>query len=154
MVVLPGDIADQLQSANEDVHPSGVGCLAALQPLGLEVVHVDLPRAEEEVVGIDAARLVAAMAEDLARGDRAVRGGPGEAMGEPHAAAVADRAVASALGRGLPEPAARHRIAAALVFDALGDRPFVRALEAHQRTPRPRPSSGRIATSPTISSPR
>jgi hypothetical protein len=48
MLVLPGDIADQLLGANEDVDASGVRCgRRAPQPLGLEVGHVEAPVAEE-----------------------------------------------------------------------------------------------------------
>src|SRR4051812_582793 len=155
MVVLPNDVAGQLEPANEDVHAAAVARRrAAPQPLGLEVVAVDLPGAEEEVIGIDAAPLVAAMAEDLARGDRPVFSAPGQAMGEPWAIAITRRAVALPLRRRLPDPAARDRIAAAVMGDALLDRPAVRAFEAHQPSPPPRPSRGRITTSPTISWPR
>src|SRR4051812_47383371 len=153
MVVLPGDVADQLAAANEDVQAPGVGGRAAAQPLGLEVVHVDLPCAEEEVLGVDAAPLVAAMADHAAGGDRPVHGGPRQAMGEPQSLAPVHYAVAVRHGRGLPQPAARQRVAAAEMGDPLGDRPVRTAARGHQ-VPPPRPSSGRIATSPTISSPR
>jgi hypothetical protein len=80
MVILPGDIADQLQAANEDVDASGVRRRAP-QPLGLEVGHVEAPVAEEQVIGVHAAPLVAAMAQDLAGGDRSMATGPRQAVG-------------------------------------------------------------------------
>src|SRR6185312_9618545 len=85
MIVLPGDIADQLLAANEDVDASGVRRRGhrAPQPLGLEVSHVEAPVAEEQVIGVDAAPLVAAMTQDLAGGDRSVPCGPRQPMGEP-----------------------------------------------------------------------
>jgi hypothetical protein len=95
MVVLPGDIADQLEAANEDVHASAVRRgRRAPQALGLEVGHVEAPVAEEQVIGVHTAPLVAAMAQDLAGGDRSIFPGPRQAMGEPGAAAVAEIAVA------------------------------------------------------------
>src|SRR5690242_10510848 len=119
---LPDHLARKLQSADEDVHAAAVARgHAAAQALGLEVVGVDLPRAEEQVVGVDATALVAAVAEDLALGNRAVRAGPRQAMGEPRAIAIARRAVALPLPRAVPDPAARERIAPAVVGDALGD---------------------------------
>jgi hypothetical protein len=80
MIVLPSDIADQFEIADEDVHAARVGRLAAPQPLGLEVVHVGLPRANEEVIRIDATPLVAAVADHAALGDRPVHADPGQAM--------------------------------------------------------------------------
>src|SRR4051794_35431434 len=121
MIVLPGDIADQLQSANEDVQAARVGRRAAPQALGHEVGRVDPPGAEEQVIGVDAAPLVAAMAQDLAGGDRSMPAGPRQAMGEPDAVAIAAKAVALALDRRLPDPASRNRIVPAVVGDALGD---------------------------------
>jgi len=49
MIGLPGDIADQLLAANEDVDASGIRGRRrrAPQPLGLEVGHVEAPVAEE-----------------------------------------------------------------------------------------------------------
>src|SRR5690242_14545397 len=156
MIALPGDIADQLLAANEDVDASGI-CRCGRrspQPLGLEVGHVEAPVAEEQVIGVHAAPLVAAMAQDLAGGDRPMAPGPRQAMGEPGAVGVADDAVATRLGRTLPDPAARERIATGAMGDALLDRPRIGAFEPHQRPPPPRPSSGRITTSPTSSWPR
>jgi hypothetical protein len=125
MIVLPGDIADQLLAANEDVDASGVrgGGRRAPQPLGLEVGHVEAPVAEEQVIGVHAAPLVAAMAQDFAGRDRPMAPGPRQAMGEPGALAVAGTPVPYPPGRPLPDPAARQRIAADAMGDALLDRP-------------------------------
>jgi hypothetical protein len=91
--------------------------------LAPQIEHVDAVGAEEEVVGIHAAPLVAAMTDVQARADRPVPGDPGEPMGEIALAAECELAVAAGGERTLPDQAAGDRIASRVVLQTLLGRP-------------------------------
>lgn len=126
------DLADQLHPAIEDADGRGVGValrgrwrqrLAAPPPLGLEVGHVLGVGAEEEVVGVHAVPLVAAMADVHARRDRPMGRHPGEAVREVGLLADADHGVAVGHEAALPDQAAGDRVLRAGVGEAPLGRP-------------------------------
>lgn len=83
--------------------PVRVGERAPRPVLAAAVGHVGRMAFREQVVGIDAASLVAAMADVHARRDRPVPERPGKAMRPTRTAADAERAIAAVVDRALPE---------------------------------------------------
>jgi hypothetical protein len=80
--------------------------LRPIKSLGLEVRHVHGVAGEKEVVGIDAAAFVAAMAHHRLRWNRSVPQHPGQPMREVGAAAHRQMAVAAVREAALPDVAA------------------------------------------------
>jgi hypothetical protein len=113
---------------------------AVLQP---PVGHVGLVRADEVVVGVDAARLVAAMAELQPVADAPVAQRPRQPVHAMLPAVQADEGIAVAVAPALPDVAARQRVDLGLGREPLLDRAVgVSAGEGglgHGRIIRPRP---------------
>jgi hypothetical protein len=108
-----------LRPAALEVGPRPFGARAVLVA---HVPHVGLVRADEMMVGVDAARLVAAMAQLHAVADPAVAQRPGQPVHQVQPAVQADDGIAGAVPPALPDMTARQGIDLALGREPLLDR--------------------------------
>jgi len=108
----------------------GEGELAPRALLAAAVGHVVGMAVEEQVVGIDAAPLVAAVADVHARRDRPVAQAPGEAVGPLRPTGDAESAVAAVAAGALPEVAAGDRIDPGVVGESPLEGPARAAMNA------------------------
>jgi hypothetical protein len=98
--------------------------------LAATIRHVAGVARHEEMVGVDTASLVAAMADIDSRRDRAVPLAPSQAMRPLRAALEAKRAVSGVVHDTVPDVTARRGVEAGVVGEPLGDRPARLAMYA------------------------